>query len=657
MAQGRGQFVAIGDWHVDVGQDQVEPPGQPLGQRLFTIVGNRDGTTQRFQLFLDDRLVDRIVFSHQYPQVQGQGLVRHRCLVLGVAPLLRQVDRPGDSAHIVGIDFPALGRMLRRVTGACGGDNPRSGPGRFVAQRQHIHQQCRGRCRFHLGTCGPGLCAQAIEPGAQVLRQLLGRSTHANRRSARLERRAIGQLARSALKCQLQGKTAAQARFADDLELAGHQFTQPPANCQAQPCTGFTGGVAHLVERIEQLRLLGLGNTDARVADLPLQAGFLATALQYPQAQHHPAVIGELDRVAQEVIEDLPDAQRIAAHPVRECGVNAGIELQPLGLGGGAVGAHGVFGQFQGAEVLGFQGHLPGLDLRHVQYIADQLEQGCRGTLDGVQVLLLTRLERRQPQQFEGAQHAVQRRADLVAHGRQEPGLGFVGRVGGFACLFQRHGVLDPAGDIMDGAQPDILAVIAGGNEIDVQVTAVDLKVGLPGAGKVVLAVEGVDQLGTVLPLLGARVLHQHLMIAAADHAQAGRRGVDDSAAERLAFGDALMRLVGRQHHPAFVPAVEGPAAAQRRQQRQQQAKQRPTGVIEETLDTDDVDPRPGLPLGAGYLEHQPVTVEVQPFMQVQFRLHRTDQRFAGGGDQGEMVVDRPLHDPLDVVDLGQVQQ
>ncbi|MNR00207.1 hypothetical protein D3C85_1159720 [compost metagenome] len=171
------------------------------------------------------------------------------------------------------------------------------------------------------------------------------------------------------------------------------------------------------------------------------------------------------------------------------------------------------------------------------------------------------------------------------------------------------------------------------------------------------LAVEGVDQLGTVLPLLGARVLHQHLMIAAADHAQAGRRGVDDSAAERLAFGDALMGLVGRQHHPAFVPAVEGPAAAQRRQQRQQQAKQRPTGVIEETLDTDDVDPRPGLPLGAGYLEHQPVTVEVQPFMQVQFRLHRTDQRFAGGGDQGEMVVDRPLHDPLDVVDLGQVQQ
>ena len=77
-----------------------------------------------------------------------------------------------------------------------------------------------------------------------------------------------------------------------------------------------------------------------------------------------------------------------------------------------------VFDQFQGAEVPGFDGHLPGLDLGYVQYVADQLEQGGGGALDGVQVVLLARCQRGEFQEFQSTENPVQRGADLVAHGR-----------------------------------------------------------------------------------------------------------------------------------------------------------------------------------------------------------------------------------------------
>ena len=75
--------------------------------------------------------------------------------------------------------------------------------------------------------------------------------------------------------------------------------------------------------------------------------------------QHHAAVVGELDRVAQQIIQDLPDPQRIALHPVRDRRINASIKLQAFGLSERTVGAQSVFGQLQRAEVLSFNGHLP----------------------------------------------------------------------------------------------------------------------------------------------------------------------------------------------------------------------------------------------------------------------------------------------------------
>ncbi|MNF03867.1 hypothetical protein D3C80_2032700 [compost metagenome] len=49
-----------------------------------------------------------------------------------------------------------------------------------------------------------------------------------------------------------------------------------------------------------------------------------------------------------------------------------------------------------------------------------------------------------------------------MTHGGQKQGLGFVGGISGVSGLLQSLGVLYVASDIIEGIQPDILALIAG---------------------------------------------------------------------------------------------------------------------------------------------------------------------------------------------------
>lgn len=112
----------------------------------------------------------------------------------------------------------------------------------------------------------------------------------------------------------------------------------------------------------------------------------------------------------------------------------------------------------------------------------------------------------------------------------------------------------------MEGTQPCVLALVTGGYEGDMQVTTIYIQIDLPGLGEVMLLFECADQLAGGLQLLRPLVFQQQFMIATAHHAKAGRCGVDDCAAEGLAFGDARMGLMRGEHYPGLVPAVEGPA-------------------------------------------------------------------------------------------------
>ncbi|WP_282361342.1 hypothetical protein [Pseudomonas sp. PS01300] len=376
LAQCLGQLIAIDNRHVDVGEHQVVRPGRPECQCLLTVERHRDHAAQGFELLLDDRLIDGVVFGYQNPQVQWLAGARWPGAVLRVVTAVRQAHRPGDRANVVGIDLPAISAVVGWVGPARYGVDPGASP--RLTGREHVHQQCRVVARTHVAGQRTGVYPQPNEPGAKVPGQFRDGCAHVHRGGGWLEFRTVGECAGRAGQLQLQGETAAQPDCTDHVELAVHQFAEPAADGQAQACAGLAAGVAHLIERVEQMHLLGLGNTQSRIADLPLQLAVFAVLFHDPSPQHHPAAVGELDGIAQQVVEDLANAQRIAAQPVGQVGIDAGIQLQAFGLGVCTVGAECGLDHLQRAEVQIVDGHLSGFDLRHIQHVADQLEQGGR---------------------------------------------------------------------------------------------------------------------------------------------------------------------------------------------------------------------------------------------------------------------------------------
>ncbi|MNN11862.1 hypothetical protein D3C81_1248370 [compost metagenome] len=159
------------------------------------------------------------------------------------------------------------------------------------------------------------------------------------------------------------------------------------------------------------------------------------------------------------------------------------------------------------------------------------------------------------------------------------------------------------------------------------------------------------------MPLLGALVFQKHVVITAANHTEARRRGVDHRTAECLAFGDARVRTLRGDDHARGVPAIDDPTATKQRQHHRHEAQQWPQRIAEKTAQADDVDRGPVLCAGAAQFEHQAVTVEIYPLIQYLAGPVCAGQDHAGRGDQGEVIVNRPLHQALDVVDLRQFQQ
>ena len=78
-----------------------------------------------------------------------------------------------------------------------------------------------------------------------------------------------------------------------------------------------------------------------------------------------------------------------------------------------------------------------GLDARQVHHVVHHRDDGLGRTADGLEIVPLGRRERRVERQLRHAQHAVHRRADLVAHRRHELALEAVGALGAVLGLAQ----------------------------------------------------------------------------------------------------------------------------------------------------------------------------------------------------------------------------
>ncbi|EEF27296.1 conserved hypothetical protein [Ricinus communis] len=151
---------------------------------------------------------------------------------------------------------------------------------------------------------------------------------------------------------------------------------------------------------------------------------------RHRQPRGHPPGRRELHGVVEQVQQHL--AQAVGVQTVMAAGFAHDLDVQRQALGAGLLGddGNGVAQHRLGARGLDLQLHPPGLDPREIQHVVDQGQQGAAGPVDqahvtpglGGQVVAVG-------QQAGKAQHAVQRRADLVAHCGQEFGLGLAGRL------------------------------------------------------------------------------------------------------------------------------------------------------------------------------------------------------------------------------------
>lgn len=113
---------------------------------------------------------------------------------------------------------------------------------------------------------------------------------------------------------------AALAGRAFDGNLAAHQVEETLGDGQAQAGAAIAagGGAISLAEGIEDVLLLLGRDADAFVADAEFEVVFAGDQ----NAQTNAAGFGEFDGIAQQVEEDLLEAQRIAEHFVLGSGGN-----------------------------------------------------------------------------------------------------------------------------------------------------------------------------------------------------------------------------------------------------------------------------------------------------------------------------------------------
>jgi hypothetical protein len=211
-----------------------------------------------------------------------------------------------------------------------------------------------------------------------------------------------------------------------------HQVNQTQADGQTEagsPVLACGRGI-DLTEGLEQGADPVGRDADTAILDAELDHGASLGVGPFKLAGVHRDFTpgGELDRVVDQIDEDLPQSGHITHHGRRHgagtgCG-HVDDEFKPFFSGAGRGDIACFFDSVAQVERLRLQFELARLDLGEVQDVVDHREQLVAGDADRLKVVALLGIQRGLGQQGTHAYHTVERRADLMAHGRQEGGLG-----------------------------------------------------------------------------------------------------------------------------------------------------------------------------------------------------------------------------------------
>ena len=361
---GRLQPIHLG--HLHVHQDRGVPPAGSQLHRLDPIRGNLDFQSQCPQHLLGDKLIGFVVFGQQHPLTRKQRpRLGGRICPSTAGQLQRLGDRSEQGRRGDGLgqkDIHSCRDRLALLVPACVGAGQEEGdppgrrvranpPGRFdpVHSRQHPvehHQAEWIGVAWPGGICGdqflqsplggrhrrgakrelPEVCSHQLATAVAVLH-------HQRAQTTQLVGNLVARVAMGGRDPDLggEGERRASARRAFNRQIAPHQPGQSPADRQSQPCPPKlpTGRTVGLRERLEQPALLLGRHANARIADGELQqhdrfssVGVVgirqASHRRSPRArsdchtQGDFSALGELEGIADQVGQHLPNAQRIS---------------------------------------------------------------------------------------------------------------------------------------------------------------------------------------------------------------------------------------------------------------------------------------------------------------------------------------------------------
>ena len=155
--------------------------------------------------------------------------------------------------------------------------------------------------------------------------------------------------------------------------------------------------------------------------------------VQQPVDDAHLAGLGELDGIAHQIDENLPQAGRIGEDGFGQRAVGLDGERQALSVGPSSHQRGHVGENLPGGGGNALDVELAGLDLGDVEDVVDQGQQHFAVAADGVEVVPAIFLRQLRLQQQVGiAEHGRDGGADFMARVGQELALGLGGGLGGF---------------------------------------------------------------------------------------------------------------------------------------------------------------------------------------------------------------------------------
>ena len=264
---------------------------------------------------------------------------------------------------------------------------------------------------------------------------------HQNRQRPRLDEhcrrpcRHLRQRCPQNLQRQSHPKRAAFAFLTVHRQHPAHPGNNPFDNPQTQPGPRRPpriGGVQrHKI--IKDAAKVGLGNANSGVRNDNLGRAAVGQMLHFNPDM---AIPGEFDGVPDQIEQNLPQLRAVAFYQTAAIHGPDKPHVIAVGQIGRTLVFHDLLHQCRQINRASGIGGLATVQPGNVQNVVDMVHQQLARRLHDPQIFALMRLQVGRLQQFDRADHAIQRRADLVAHHHQKVGLGlFAGQ-----SLVPRHG-------------------------------------------------------------------------------------------------------------------------------------------------------------------------------------------------------------------------